>query len=75
MTDRVNGLYVALDKDYRDDDVQVLIAAIKMLRGVADVETNIVDIDDYYNRAQIRDQLRSDLFAVISDIVTPKSKS
>ena len=69
MTDRVKGLYVALDKDYRDDDVQVLIAAIKMLRGVADVETNVVDINDYYNRAQIRDQLRSDLFAVISDMI------
>jgi len=75
MTDRVKGLYVALDKDYRDDDVQALVDAIKMLRGVADVDTNILEVDDYFNRAQIRDQLRTDLFKVITDVVTPKSKS
>ena len=75
MTDRVKGLYVALDKDYRDDDVQALIDAIKMLRGVADVATKVAQVDDYFNRAQIRYDIQSKLFDAISDIVTPKRKS
>jgi len=75
MTDRVKGLYVALDKDYRDDDVQALIDAIKMLRGVAEISTKVAQVDDYFNRAQIRYDIQSKLFDAISDIVTPKRKS
>ena len=75
MTDRVKGLYVALDKDYRDDDVQALVDAIKMLRGVAAVATKVAQVDDYFNRVQIRYDIQSKLFDAISDIVTPKGKS
>lgn len=43
MTDRTNALLVVLEKDIRIDDAQVLVDAIKMLRGVLDVECNIPD--------------------------------
>ena len=37
MTDTIRMLMVVLDRDTRTDDVEELVKAIKMLRGVADV--------------------------------------
>lgn len=38
MTDRAAALYVALDSDIRQDDIEPLLAAIRCLRGVAKVD-------------------------------------
>lgn len=45
MTDRVHTLTVVLREDTRVDDVQPLIDAIKMLRGVLSVSTSVADIE------------------------------
>lgn len=37
MTDRIRTLTVVLDKDYREDDVQVFVETIKMIKGVGKV--------------------------------------
>lgn len=52
MTDRVKGLYVALDKDYRVDDVEAIINAILMVKGVQRVETEgmVTNPDDWMAR-------------------------
>lgn len=65
MTDRVKGLVVALETDIREDDVQVLVNAIKMLRGVLAVETKVADMDDWVNRSRIQSELRAKLFEVL----------
>lgn len=57
MTDRVKALTVVLDADYREDDIQALVDAIKMMRCVAGVETHITDLQDYTARAHVRAQL------------------
>lgn len=44
MTNRIFALSVALTDNIREDDVQVLVAAIKLLRGVLSVETHVADI-------------------------------
>jgi enamine deaminase RidA (YjgF/YER057c/UK114 family) len=62
MTDRVKALTVVLDADYRIDDIQALVDAIKMMRCVADVETHVTDINDYMNRARVR----SDIFREVA---------
>jgi hypothetical protein len=46
MTDRIKGFTVALDRDYRDDDVEVIANAIRMIKGVVAVEPSIVGTDD-----------------------------
>lgn len=43
MTDRYYALTVILEKDMRSDDAEQLIAAIKMIKGVLDVEPHISD--------------------------------
>jgi hypothetical protein len=44
MSDRANSLLVVLDENTRiEDDLQPLIAAIRMLHGVAHVTANLSD--------------------------------
>lgn len=59
MTDRVKGCHVAFGKDIRVDDVEFIINAIKMIKGVDSVTLNITDADDYMNRAVMKQELRS----------------
>jgi len=58
MTDRVKGFVVTLEKDIRIDDVEVILSAIKMIRGIANVETSVSDYDDHMNRERIKYELR-----------------
>jgi len=67
MTERVKGLWVAFEKDIREDDVQPLIAAIRQFRGVADVTTNIASHEDWLNRTQIQLEIRRKLFDALLD--------
>lgn len=67
MTDRIKGVYVALDKDYRIDDAEAILDAIKMIKGVSDVAVNITDFDDWTNRSRIRMELSGKLWEVLHD--------
>lgn len=62
MTDRIHALTVVLDKDYRDDDVQAIIQAIQMTRGVLDVRPHVTDISDHTARERAKSELRQKIF-------------
>lgn len=58
MTDRVVSLTVILDKEYRVDDVERLIDAIQMVKGVAHVEKGPVsNVDTWFALSRIRHDL------------------
>ena len=65
MTDRIRVLSVCLDKEYRDDDCEAIINAIKMVRGVSDVEAHVEEPRDWANRARIRRELGQKLWSVL----------
>jgi len=46
MTDRYKGLMVVFEKDIRDDDAKKIIDAIKMIKGVLNVEPSISTSED-----------------------------
>ena len=75
MTDRVKGLYVVLDADYRVDDVEAIVNAIKMVKCVADVQTEdmVSDVDDYMARTRVRSELAKSLNTLVTDVLTQKS--
>lgn len=54
MTERVQALTVVLEQDIQKDDAEEIIAAIKMLRGVADVAGQICQIDALVVRRRLR---------------------
>lgn len=68
MTDRVNCLHVALERDIREDDVQPLISAILQLRGVLTVTNKTVDFTDWI----AVERARADLGQKLIEIVYPR---
>lgn len=62
MTDRVKGLTVVLDRDIRIDDIEVIVSAIRLLRGVASVDTVITTHEDYFARERVRSELVGKLY-------------
>jgi len=67
MTDRINYLTVALERDIRDDDVEPLITAIKMLRGVRAVKANVADGTGWTAEARVRAALQKKLWDTLHD--------
>ena len=65
MTDRINRIAVVLDREYRDDDVQSIVEAIKMIKGVLTVGTHVADHTDYMAIERAKADLGSKLFDVI----------
>ena len=65
MTDRVRGLTVCLDKDQRIDDVQELIKAIEMMKGVAIVNPLITDSGDWMAQERAKRELRQKLWEIL----------
>lgn len=72
MTDRIRHLTVVLDADYRDDDVEPIVEAIKMVRGVASVEEGIVEARDLLARDAVRAEIERDLHRAIDSVFSRK---
>ena len=65
MTDRLKGLVVTLDRDYRDDDAEAIINAIRQIKGVLMVDLSMTTLDDDINRNRVRHELGEKLWAVL----------
>ena len=66
MTDRINALTVVLNKDIRIDDVEGLINAIEMLRGVLSVSPHVADtLDSHIAENRVRHDLGQKLFDIV----------
>ncbi len=57
MTDRLKGCFVAFESDIREDDAESLINAIKHLRGVAAVNVDVADVEDWNARERVKHEL------------------
>ena len=69
MTDRIRVLTVVLDEAYRDDDVQEIMKAVSMIRGVIDVQLNVSDyLPEHIAKTELRYQLRDKLLAVFEEV-------
>jgi hypothetical protein len=71
MTDRVNGLFVTLSHDVREDDIKPLVGAICQMRGVAAVGVRVADFSDTIAQMRVRNELTQKLF----DVLNPKVES
>lgn len=69
MTDRLRSVLVVLDRDYRDDDAEPILAAIRQIRGVREVAPRVEDAGAYVAvstaRAEVRRQIREAVDAVL----------
>ena len=67
MTDRVVTLTVALDRDYRIDDVENITNAIRMIKGVAAVDIDVATPETYWAKTTARQELCEKIFKVLRD--------
>lgn len=65
MSDRTRCLVVILDGDYRTDDAQSIVDAIKMVRGVRDVSVRVSDITQHVAIETAREELKRKLREVL----------
>jgi len=70
MTDRIKGFTVILEHDIRVDDVQGLMEAMCMLKGVSEVIPSTATPDDHMNRARVRGEFRNKLIDFLNDQIT-----
>lgn len=68
MTDRIANLTVVLVHDMRDDDVQEVVKALKMVRGVGRVIVGEPrDLSDYVAQARAKDALQEKMRRLLAD--------
>jgi hypothetical protein len=65
MTDRIKGVTVTLDENIREDDAEAILNAIRMIKGVIDVDAHIADINHYMAVAQAKNEIRQDMIGVL----------
>lgn len=58
MADKVKGFTVTLEKDLSTEEAEVIMQAIRMIRGIAAVDPNITTVNDYMNRQMVKHELR-----------------
>jgi hypothetical protein len=67
MTDRIHSLTVTLDDAYREDDIQPIINAIKMLKCVAKVNKHIANHETYWAETRARTDLISRIYEALRE--------
>jgi len=67
MTDRVHSLTVVLKHDYRTDDVENIMAAIRMISGVISVDASIANPDSWMAESRAKNELRKKLWELLKD--------
>ena len=65
MSDRFYALTVLLEQPIKDEDAALLIAAIRQLRGVLQVEPLVADPQTYWAQEVARRELGQQLWAVL----------
>jgi len=67
MTDRVKGFTVTLAEDVRIDDIEATMDAIRMIKGVVDVQPCVTDSNDHINRMQILSRVRTKFIKFLNE--------
>ena len=65
MTDRIKSLTVVLEKDIREDDCEGIVDAIKMIRGVLKVDSEVADYEHHAAKVQARCELQNELIEIL----------
>lgn len=65
MTTRHTGYIVTLEKDIREDDAEVVITALRMIRGVVAVTPVEANPESRIAEERVRQELRVKLWAAL----------
>ena len=68
MTDKTINLIVSLDKEYRTDDAEFIVNAIKMIKGVLSVDINVCGDLVAMNKYAIKQHLKKEFLETLIEI-------
>lgn len=68
MTARTQTIVVALDKEYRDDDIEDILNAIKLLKGVLKAEIIQNDHATFLSGYGYKQQIKKECFDLMKKI-------
>lgn len=68
MTARTQTIVVALDKEYRDDDIQDLLKAIQLMKGVIKVELIESNHKSHLAAYGMKQQIKKECFDLMKKI-------
>jgi len=71
MSNPVRVLTVVLDRDYKSEDLESVLGAIRMVKGVSGVETTDMGAD-YMAREIAKDEVRREVRDKLGDILLPR---
>ncbi len=74
MTDRIKGVWVAFDRDIREDDVEATINAIRCIKHVVAVEVSVSNSNDWMARERVRSELGPKIWDAIESVLRPERK-
>lgn len=69
MSDRIKGLTVVLDNDYREEDIEMIKELILQIKGVKTVEESIVSVDDLINRSRITIEIKEKIYDFLKELI------
>ena len=69
MSDRVKGLTVVLDKDYREEDIEMIKELILQIKGVKTVKESIVNSDDLINRSRVTIEIKEKIYDFLKELI------
>jgi hypothetical protein len=61
MSEKIKGCWVAFEDDFSREEADSIMDAIRHLRGVAAVEENVVNSQDWLARMQVKSKIKDDL--------------
>lgn len=67
MTDRLRGVVVTFGQDIRVDDAEAILSAIRMIKGVVDVQPVVATYEGDMAEARVNQQWREKLYALIRE--------
>lgn len=66
MSDHINAFIVVLDHDIRDENAELLINAIKQLRGVLEVQPHVADSTDVIATMRVKSELMKKWYDILA---------
>lgn len=71
MTERINYLVVGLKEDIREDDIEHIVNALRMVKGVLSVQPNEANFESVLAEQRAKEQIRIELWEKFKDLVRP----
>lgn len=65
MTDRIHSFTVVLDENMREEDAEAIANAIRLMRGILSVESNVSDPGQFVAETRVRSELGDKLWEVL----------